>query len=133
MMSDGSRPEGPTVSGRSRHSREDASGAEETRTLRMVSTHPLLRAAEKAQPYPMNECMAGPDPDSRASRPVRVAPGVAPRPLAKGALSPGIWRGVFGASPALHCSPRSGFRFCRRFIVDLELDESAFSSETTRV
>ena len=97
MMSGGSRPEGPTVSRRSRHAREDASGAEETRTLRMVSTHPLLRAAEKAQPYPMNECMADPDPDSRASRPVRVAPGVAPRPLAMGALSPGSWRGMFGA------------------------------------
>ena len=98
----------------------------------MVSTHPLLRAAEKAQPYPMNECMAGPDPDSRASRPVRVAPGVAPRPLAKGALSPGIWRGMFGAY-RWQCSVLSGFRFRRRFIVDLELDESTFSSETTRV
>ena len=109
MMSDGSRPEGPTVR-RSRHAREHASGAEETRTLRMVSTHPLLRAAEKAQPYPMNECMAGPDPDSRASRPVRVAPGVAPRPLAKGALiSPGIWRGMFGADAgtALFAAERS--------------------------
>jgi len=116
MMSDGSRPEGPTVR-RSRHAREHASGAEETRTLRMVSTHPLLRAAEKAQPYPMNECMAGPDPDSRASRPVRVAPGVAPRPLREGRPQPRDLARDVGE-----------YRWhWRRFIV------GTFSSETTRV